>query len=244
MASINKSIVRNGMAEGLRLYWLQKTRGLSIQPRQYHHPITLRNNGFDHTVFKQIFINGEYDLNFSFTPQYIIDGGANIGLFSVLFANRFPQAFIVALEPEEANFKLVTTNTRFYSNVLPLQSAIWHKHTHLQVVTDNLNPWSFQVKETEKKDNSVMAYSITDIMKLYQWPVLDIVKLDVEGAEQAIFSENYNWLALTKMLIIELHENWLPGSSASFEKAIRQFNFDCYRLSENLIYTNRNPIVI
>jgi len=78
-------------------------------------------------------------------------------------------------------------------------------------------------------------------MQQYDFPVLDILELDVEGAEQAIFRDNYDgWLPKTRMLIIELHEFMAKGSSDSFWKAIRKYNFSQSESGENLCFINQD----
>jgi hypothetical protein len=75
-------------------------------------------------------------------------------------------------------------------------------------------------------------------MKQYNVESLDIVKLDVEGAEAMIFKDNYDkWLARTKVLIIELHEGCWPGSSVNFESAIKNYPFSRSKNGEFLIFT-------
>jgi hypothetical protein len=65
---------------------------------------------------------------------------------------------------------------------------------------------------------------------------IDILKIDIEGSEMELFHSNYeNWLPRTKMILIELHERLLPGSSESFYKTLSQYNHSTSKLGENLI---------
>lgn len=43
-------------------------------------------------------------MNLSISPRFIVDAGANIGLAAVYFTNRFKDATIVSIEPEQSNF--------------------------------------------------------------------------------------------------------------------------------------------
>ena len=72
----------------------------------------------------QVFLDNEYDFRAVERPQVIVDAGANIGLASILFANRYPQAKILAIEPEHDNFNLLADNVRSYDNIVPLQAAL------------------------------------------------------------------------------------------------------------------------
>jgi hypothetical protein len=54
---------------------------------------------------------------------------------------------------------------------------------------------------------------------------IDILKLDIEGAEQDLFASNYSWLARVNIVIIELHEKLIPNSSAAFYSAASDFTY-------------------
>ncbi len=231
-------IKRLGLFEGVKAYQGIKQKKTAIRFPELSHPVNLRPGSSDYKVLKQVFMRGEYDIDFPFSPQYIIDGGANIGLFAILFANRVKDASIVSIEPESGNFRQLQMNIRPYANVIPVQAGLWNKQCHLEVVKDGLEAWGFMVKETTASEDTFPAISINDIQKNYNWPHIDIVKLDVEGAEEKIFESNYEWLAKTKVLIIELHDELLPGSSKTFRKAISEYDFTETQLGENLIFRN------
>lgn len=63
------------------------------------------------------------------SPRVIVDAGANIGLTAVYFANQFPAARILALEPESSNYALLCKNTAAYP-----QAALWSSTATLDLV--------------------------------------------------------------------------------------------------------------
>ncbi len=65
----------------------------------------------DFSTFRQIFMDHEYDFKLLDVPNIIVDAGANIGLASLFFAQRFPSAKIFALEPDHSNFEMLMKNT-------------------------------------------------------------------------------------------------------------------------------------
>jgi len=74
-------------------------------------------------TFEKIFLDREYDLSFlNLDPKVIIDGGSNVGYASVFFANRYPDARIISVEPEASNFRLLVKNTRSYPNVTRIRA--------------------------------------------------------------------------------------------------------------------------
>src|SRR6478735_7707633 len=79
--------------------------------RNYKHPIYLRNGSSDVHVFSQVIYDREYELKYRVKPTVIVDCGANIGLATIFFKNKFPDATIIAVEPESSNFKVLQKNT-------------------------------------------------------------------------------------------------------------------------------------
>jgi len=132
MSTIGDAIKKLGFYPGISSYYQLKTNKDTIVIPELKHPITIRPHTTDGLVFRQIFYKGEYDIHIPFDPAYIIDGGANIGLFSVLFANRFPQAKILSIEPEESNFLMVKKNIAAYPQIVPIQAGLWNRETPLQ----------------------------------------------------------------------------------------------------------------
>jgi FkbM family methyltransferase len=120
-----------------------------------------------------------------------------------------------------------------------LQNGVWNKSANLQVV-DKLGlgeHWSFMTDEVPfKTENSITSITIDDVMKQYQIEEIDLLKIDIEGAEKELFFDNYeNWLPKTKVLYIELHDRIRKGTATSFFKAISQYDFSIYLARETLI---------
>src|SRR5687768_3676011 len=97
-------------------------------------PVHLRPGTSDSGVFGQIFLKHEYDLNLGFEPKVIIDGGANIGLSSVYFKNKYPNAKIIAIEPDEDNFEMLRKNTATYSDIHIKKAGLWSKNQRSRMV--------------------------------------------------------------------------------------------------------------
>ena len=151
---------------------------------------------------------------------------------------KFPGAKIIAVEPELSNFQLLTKNTRSIPNIVNLNAGIWNKSASLGIVNCLKSKWEIQVKElSDTLENSIQAISIPELMTKYNLAEIDILKVDIEGSEKELFDENYeSWLPLTKVLIIELHDNLRKGAARSFFKAITHYNFRMTKKRENLIF--------
>lgn len=101
------------------------------------HPIYLRLRTTDTSLFASIIVNSEYDWKFLNPPRVIFDAGANIGLASIFYANKCPEAKIIAIEPESANFEMLKKNTASYPNIFAIQGALWGaiRHSSYQTPT-------------------------------------------------------------------------------------------------------------
>ena len=218
--------------------YIKRYKYFSILLPKYKHPIFLRNNTTDITVFYQMFLAKSYHLNYNVDPKIIVDCGANIGLSVAYFKNRFPNSKVIAIEPEFSNFEMLKINTKSYDEVFCINSGIWNKSTNLIIKNSDYGNWGFMVEEVDyKNEYTVEAISINEIISQFEIEQIDILKIDIEGSEKELFEKNFeNWLKLTKVLIIELHDGLREGASKSFFKAISEYEFTMARKDENLIF--------
>ncbi len=203
----------------------------------FPQPVILRNNYSDRAIFLQVFYEKQYDLYDQQLPaaQTIIDAGANIGLASIYFSIKFPNAEIVAVEPEKENFKLLKKNTNSYNNIDPMQAGIWDKNEAIRITNPETLAAGFMVEANNKSDESINGITIRNIMETKNWKNIDILKMDIEGAEKEVFSANdMEWLSKVKVLIIELHDRYKPETTKVFFKALNNFNYDAYFHHENI----------
>lgn len=184
------------------------------------HPITLRLGTSDHRVFRDVFQRHEYLFNPPEPPETIVDAGANIGLASVYFANRWPDAWIIAIEPDPENFQILLENVRQYPRIIPLQAAIWKKSERLNIFSPG-DAWAIQTKEA--RDGSVQGFTIHDIMKVHGLQRIDFLKMDIEGAEREVFESHEEWIGRIGSIAIETHDRFAPGSHTRVMGAAHHF---------------------
>jgi FkbM family methyltransferase len=209
---------------------------LQLRPKRYRYPISLRRGTSDIQTFYKIFYFKEYDIKFPITPKVILDCGANVGLASVFFSNKYPDAKIIAIEPEASNFDLLKKNTAPYPNVVCLQKGIWNREANLTIVGGK-DKWGFQTLESDKQtQNSIPAIAINQIMEYYDLEEIDVLKIDIEGAEKELFEKNIEeWLPKTKFIVIELHDDFKKGCSKAFFNALSSFEYKLSASGENFI---------
>jgi FkbM family methyltransferase len=236
-----KHFNRFGLFYGIKIFWknhVLENSDSKIFIKGIKHPIFLRKKTSDIQTFDQVFLDAEYNYSVKINPEFIIDCGANIGLASVFFKNKFPDAKIISIEPEETNFVAALKNTEGYKDIEVIKSGIWNKNAILSVTDEwNFGNWGFVCKETDTENaDTVKAISINEILKRYERTEIDILKIDIEGAELELFSSNYEeWLPKTKIIMIELHDAYRKGCSKAFFSAIIKYDFSIFQRGENTI---------
>lgn len=193
------------------------------------HPVFLRLRTTDVSLFEEIILNSEYFIELSRPPRTIVDAGANIGLTSVFFANTFPQARIIAIEPERSNFEMLKRNAARYSNILPVQGALWRENTVLSLSDPGKGHWGYQTREKRADDGaegSVPGLTVDRLMKLYGLDCIDILKIDIEGAEKEVFETSASWIDKVGVIIVELHDRSKDGCSRSVHAAVQDFELE------------------
>jgi FkbM family methyltransferase len=203
--------------------------------------IKVRKNTSDFAMFKQIFIDKEYDFPLGFIPKTIIDAGANVGFASIWFAINFPNSKIIAIEPEKSNFAVLLKNTSSFKNITGLNLALWNKKTKLNIFDTGFDHCGYLVenKKNFKKTKIVGSTSTTtiiDLMKNFRLKKIDLLKIDIEGAEKEVFDNcSKEWIGKVNSIFIELHDRLKKGSDSNFFKAVKNQDFKTSKSGENFV---------
>lgn len=216
---------------------LKKDKVKDIKISFIRFPFSISNLGPDLTTLFQIFFAKEYEMPVNISPHYIIDLGANIGLSAIYYANRYPNAIIIALEPDEENFNLLKLNSQPYSNIIPLNKAIWSESKKINLLKSENGNWAYQTTDVKSESlKTVEAISLFDLIQEYNINRVGILKIDIEGTEKQIFSHNFcDWLKRVDTIAIELHPNIDKDIPDIFEKTISYLPHKKYYSGENLI---------
>ena len=210
--------------------------------------LKLRNTGSDFDVFNQMLISKEYKAAVEMLHDNaneintVLDLGANIGLASVYFSEQFPQATIIAVEPDVNNFKMLEINAKNSSRIKTLQKAIWHDNRNVKVVSDfrDGKDWSKRVSETSESgaELNVQTTTITEILNSEHIEVLDFLKIDIEGAEKEILNRNVNvdFLDRVRVLCIEIHDEIVDR--AEIYNVLKEKGFMLFNGTETTIAIN------
>lgn len=211
--------------------------------------VDLRPDSTDMDVFHQVFVAQEYNSeNLPNSARYIMDLGANIGLSTAFFAIRYPDAQIVAVEPDRDNFALLSANTRQFGRcVTTREVAVWtHDGTISLQKADSdgsdLGAWGVRTVETAARrsnQSQVACVSMRSLLGRSGFPRIDVLKVDIEGAELELFTGPVDWLANVDCVVVETHDRFRPGSDAAVREALAADFVELPGSGENLIFRRR-----
>ena len=189
-------------------------------PRSTHR-VVVRPQTEDTDVFRSVFLRDECRVPARphRTPRLIVDAGAYVGYSTVYYAQAFPEARILAIEPEPGNFAQLQTNTRDLENVTLLQGALWYRNETLNILNPEAASYSFRMASGEQ--GGIRAYTIPDLMALAETDYVDILKLDIEGAEREVFQHADAWIRHIGIICVEIHDRYNPGCTDAFLTAIK-----------------------
>jgi FkbM family methyltransferase len=198
----------------------------TVRVRCRGHKLSLRLRTSDILVLYSVFVAEDYGGELPEPPKTIIDAGAYVGYSTVFLAARYPGVRILAVEPDQSNFALLVRNVPPDANVVPLNRALWHRSGRLQLRDRGTGHWAFSVvgRTAEGRgEASVEAVTVAQLAEQFSLERIDLLKLDVEGAEKEIFEGCGDWLGRVGTIFAELHDRINPGCTQAFERATASF---------------------
>lgn len=190
------------------LLWAVSQSALSPSPTLMHRDgirFTLRHR--DWNAFREIFVEDEYGIVRELLGEephpVVVDLGANVGLFSLLVFMNFPEARLIAVEPSSHTFEVLATNRALNPSTdwTCRRAAVDERDGTVRFHND---PTSTASRVAADGDEEVEAVTMSSLVGATAGPI-DLVKLDVEGAEARALRGGREVLSRVKNLIVEVH---------------------------------------
>lgn len=147
----------------------------------------------------------------------VIDIGANIGYYTLIFAQLVgPKGKVVAFEPDPANFELLKKNVLVnkYENVILENKAVSNKNGNLKLFLSTKNNGMHRTYPSKWCNESIEINSIRLENYFSNEEKIDFVKLDIEGAEydalmgmKSIIKNNKELVVFTEFVPSSLEEH-------------------------------------
>lgn len=135
----------------------------------------------------------------------IIDCGANIGLSIIYFKKLYPNAKIVAFEPDNKIFEYLSFNINSFGfkDVELINKGLWKEETTLRFFSEGADGGRIATKEANEKIIEIQTVRLSEYLK--NKTCIDFLKLDIEGAETDVLLECKEYLKNVKNIFIEYH---------------------------------------
>ncbi len=201
-------------------------------------------------VFRQIFEKMEYmslvkliqKNNDAASINLIVDAGANVGYTGVFLKLFFPEAHLLAIEPDQSNAEQINLNftVNYITNTEIILAGVWSHDCFLELKKDKSKgqEWGFYVEESPVPTN-LRAIDILNLPQLSDGSLIDILKIDIEGSETKLFEDREKarrLLSITKYLAIEIHDD--VADRQHIQQILRENNFSWFEEGELTIASN------
>jgi FkbM family methyltransferase len=154
-----------------------------------------------------IFVKRALEFATSSPAPRILDCGANVGLASLFFRRAYPKARITAFEADPALFAVLEANLRANgaSDVHARHAAVW----------TSIGTLTFQCEGADSGMIGSLPGAVTGspavvpclrLRDLLENETVDLLKLDIEGAEALVLEDCEPALHRVKALVMDLHE--------------------------------------
>jgi FkbM family methyltransferase len=233
MASLSR-LLGFSNAFKFELAWSLKQPQVQVKIPGYPSPFEIRRNESDYSVFLTIFLDRELDEFIPVSPRLIIDGGANVGYSTAYYANRYPQAKIIAIEPSAENCRRIKQHCAAFENVTVIEGGLWSKSGYLRIANPEDPAWAYRCELVDRPGNDTFpAFTMEQVIASSGEARCDLLKLDVEGAEEQLFTDG-DWVDRVDAVLVEVHSD-----AALAAINARADGFDSSHCGEKLLLVRR-----
>lgn len=155
-------------------------------------------------TYKELFEEEIYFFRADTDAPLIIDCGANIGLSVLYFKSLYPNATLIAYEPDAENMTFLKRNLALnnLAGVECRQKAVWISNEELLFASDGTQGSSIATAGQASNTISVKAERLADVIRNTK---IDFLKIDIEGAESDVLHDCAPFLQNVQYLFVEYH---------------------------------------
>ncbi len=240
----------------LRDYEIRNTKGgavegavLSLNMRSpVRGEVSLREVGSDMHTFTEVFREQVYGCVLDQVKECstVIDLGANIGLAALYFAAHYPSCRLFTVEPHPGTYQMLTRNLGDLireARCRTLKAAVWKDETTLVGDFDEPEHYSaFAMREATSASGDelqTVGLSMPAIIAESGFDTIDILKVDIEGAEVELFKGDVSWLSRVRCIAIEFHAD--SRAASEFDGLMQQYGFRVIDNGPHTVLAIREP---
>lgn len=184
----------------------------------------LRRRTGDFFILHEIFTCAIYRIPEKWVGRMetVVDLGANVGLTTQFFAQFFPEARYVCVEPNPANTKVLRRNVAWLGTRAEVIEAAVTDYSGQTAFDDAQPSYDGHIAPAGQTGRMVRCCTLEEIVTSCGLDRIDLLKIDIEGAEREVLRSSAACLRKVGTIIIELHGNY---SLSDFEKDVAPLGF-------------------
>jgi len=157
--------------------------------------------------WRDIFVKRTLDFAARSPAPRILDCGANVGLASLFFKRRYPQARITAYEADPSLFAILDANMKANQaeDVETVHAAVWTKSQPVTFLCEGSDIGMIDglPGAVNGESRTVPGVRLRDVLSTEH---VDLLKLDIEGAEDAVLADCDPVIDRVGAIVLDLHE--------------------------------------
>jgi len=188
--------------------------------------------------FKEIFVDEQYRFQTTNSAPIIIDCGANIGVSCLYFKSNYPNSTILAIEADAHIASVLSKNlaSNDVQDVEIIGKAAWIDNDGVSFAPDGADGGAIQNAATTSRVPSVRLRSLLESQNY-----IDLLKIDIEGAEYRVLVDVADQLHKVSNLFFEYH-SW-NGEEQRLDELLSIIRTHGYRYHITHITPHKMPFV-
>lgn len=190
--------------------------------------------------YQEIFFHNFYAFNSTSKQPVIYDCGANIGTSVLFFSKKYPTAQIHAFEASPYIYGILKHNVdaNKISNAALYQNAVWIKNETLEFNDEGADSGSVYSVSNAKK---IKVQAIDFLEVLNKETKIDMLKMDIEGAEDVLIPHIAPVLHKIDRMFIEYHT--FNGKEQKLDKILILLRKNNFRYYIRHVNNRKNPFI-
>jgi len=165
--------------------------------------------------------------------DYIVDGGANQGVYTCAFAQKVGhRGKVISVEPLKEPIKMLVENLKLnrFKNVKIERCGLWNRNTKGKIYFSEDRYGQASIVAKSENHQKLKLKKLDNLIKLNNLNRIDLIKLDLQGAEEFAINGAFKSIKRFKPKI------YLETNINNFKKIntlLASFNYDPYEIKKD-----------
>jgi FkbM family methyltransferase len=187
-------------------------------------------------AIQSLILKRQNDFLYDGDDPVILDCGANIGISILNYKRQFPNARIIAFEPDPEVCKVLRENLELNSvqDVEVVEAAVWTEESTLEFYQHYTTDGSRLVLDEDyvpKVSEDKLFVKTVRLVDYLRELTVDFIKMDIEGAESAVIADSVPYLKKVPQMVIEYHH--MMSSAEAFSSILKHLTVAEFDITVN-----------